>query len=1340
MRSKFIYFILALSLTLTLAAEAENNLIVNPMSADATMDWFEDYYQSDNSQFDIETDENGDACLTVQNFMPNDARWIQTIPVEPLTTYVFRCKIKTENCEYNSDSQSYPSQGATLGVLNTNARTESIYATTDWVEVEFYGTTVAEQRQITIAARLGGNSAMGVGKAWFKDIVVMKAVAPDDAIPVSLATFAPYVPPSFSFLNSNGEPKRYTQVLALAAFAMALAGLALITHARRLKRQAELKQESDSLAAGFRKYLPVSCLTLILLLGFTVRAYIALNIRGYVYDMNCFMAWGEGLKNDGWAFYEKISFCDYPPLYIIFLAMLDAVRSALGFAANSPAHILFIKLAPIFADLAFAAFAYAMFRRVAGYKRALLLALAIAFNPAYIADGSAWGQMDSVLAFMLALCVYFAVKGKWHIALPLFALSVLTKPQALLFGPVGLAYLLVDCVRNRENCKYLLRALYGAIGALALMYAVAAPFAIYSYLQSESSTLGVILSPVKWLIKLYGDTFGGYRYISLNACNLYTLLAKNLVPLEQTPTLETISWVLFWLSYAYAAALAVFSKDRRSLSLIGATLICLLYSFAPMMHERYLFPVIALALLAYIEYRDWRLLCVIVSASVTSFLNMGLILQGAQTADFSYLAHLQSSEYPLIAVISAINVITALFLAWTAIDIAVFKRTHELKSAQSLPDAPAERLRRRSDWRLHMRLKDYALMGAVTLIYAAVAFANLGDTQAPQTYYTSSEYLETITYDLGSERDFRFTYYAGITSGNFTVALSNDGERWTDEVSVNHTEGKLYQWQWFSPTRPIENIVGDWSGSGSFDFSGGTGGEARAEETVVENLPEYRFANASSAYPLQNARYIRLSMRGLRIPLYEVGFIDVANNVLLPVESVYGSVEGADYQKTVDEQEFVAFTPSYMNGMYFDEIYHARTAFEFQNGLSVLEWSHPHLGKIFIMFGIRLFGMTPFGWRCMGALMGVLMLPAMYLIIKQLTKKTNLAFLGMFLLSVDSMHFTQTRIATVDSYAVLFIMLMYFFMFRYLQMNIHKDSFARSLVPLGLSGLCFGLGCASKWIGIYAGAGLAVLFFISMCLRAKEYVQMRKTLKASQGDDSDSAELARSVRMYPFRLIMTLLFCVLVFVVIPVVIYYFSYYWHMKPDGGITVKKVWDMQVQMYNYHKGQANDTHMFRSPWYEWPTIVRPMWYYSADINFVGRGYISSISCMGNPAVWWTGCAAFISMLLLLVGTTRPKKAYLWIAIGLASQFVPWLFVGRSTFIYHYFASVPFIIIATVLMIHELRRADRRLASVVAYTLMFAALALFIMFYPLESGFTCAYEYAQKLRWFNWTNYMPQ
>lgn len=94
----------------------------------------------------------------------------------------------------------------------------------------------------------------------------------------------------------------------------------------------------------------------------------------------------------------------------------------------------------------------------------------------------------------------------------------------------------------------------------------------------------------------------------------------------------------------------------------------------------------------------------------------------------------------------------------------------------------------------------------------------------------------------------------------------------------------------------------------------------------------------------------------------------------------------------------------------------------------------------------------------------------------------------MLLMTLDGMHFVQTRLATVDSYAVLFIILMYTFMYKYCTMSWNKTSLVRTLVPLGLCGISFGLGIACKWIGAYAGVGLAAIFFFTMYKRTREYI------------------------------------------------------------------------------------------------------------------------------------------------------------------------------------------------------------------------------------------------------------
>jgi dolichyl-phosphate-mannose--protein O-mannosyl transferase len=174
-----------------------------------------------------------------------------------------------------------------------------------------------------------------------------------------------------------------------------------------------------------------------------------------------------------------------------------------------------------------------------------------------------------------------------------------------------------------------------------------------------------------------------------------------------------------------------------------------------------------------------------------------------------------------------------------------------------------------------------------------------------------------------------------------------------------------------------------------------------------------------------------------------------------------------------------------------------------------------------MMIGIELFGMTPFGWRFMGTLMGVLMVPLMYLLAKQLTKDTKLSFIAMCLMALDSMHFTQTRIATIDSYAVFWIMLTYLFMFRYCRMSWNREPLKKTLVPLGLCGVTMGMACATKWIGIYASVGLAVLFFWTLYRRYTQSLAAREILPAGVA--------AREIYLRP---LVTLGCCVLFFIVL----------------------------------------------------------------------------------------------------------------------------------------------------------------------------------------------------------------
>ncbi len=184
--------------------------------------------------------------------------------------------------------------------------------------------------------------------------------------------------------------------------------------------------------------------------------------------------------------------------------------------------------------------------------------------------------------------------------------------------------------------------------------------------------------------------------------------------------------------------------------------------------------------------------------------------------------------------------------------------------------------------------------------------------------------------------------------------------------------------------------------------------------------------------------------------------------------------------KTVDEQQIAVAIPSYKNSSYFDEIYFARTGYEYLNNRDIYEYTHPPLGKLMISIGIAIFDMTPFGWRFSGTVIGILMVGSLYIMGKRLFGQTKYAILAASLLALDGMHFVQTRIATVDGFLVFFVILMYYFMYVYVEQLKDSKTAIQTLKPLFFSGLFFALGVATKWSVLYGGGiGLGGVF-ISM--------------------------------------------------------------------------------------------------------------------------------------------------------------------------------------------------------------------------------------------------------------------
>ncbi len=443
--------------------------------------------------------------------------------------------------------------------------------------------------------------------------------------------------------------------------------------------------------------------------------------------------------------------------------------------------------------------------------------------------------------------------------------------------------------------------------------------------------------------------------------------------------------------------------------------------------------------------------------------------------------------------------------------------------------------------------------------------------------------------------------------------------------------------------------------------------------------------------------------------------------LIAAVTLIYGIVAFTNqgYQASTD----TSASSDYRSEAYFDEIYYFRTADEFLDGQPAYENTHPPLGKSLIAAGTFLFGRTPFGYRFMGTLFGVLMLPLLYLLARNLLNSPLLCSMVTLCFAFDFMHYTQTRIATIDVFIVFFIIAMYCFMERYLRLSFYDTDLKKTFLPLGACGIAFGLGISCKWTGFYAGAGLAILFFASLYRRFQEY---RYAAEDPKGQ-SNGIEHSYILQCFETNTLKTIGFCMVFFVAIPLTIYILSYlpFRDYSQDG--LLSRMWNNQFTMFNYHS-KLEATHPYSSFWYEWPAMLRPVFYYAKNS---GNGMYQGISAFGNPMVWYPAIPA--AAYTIYLAFKEQNKTAVFLTVGFLAQFLPWILVTRCTFLYHYFPSVPFLVLMIGFAVGKLRpKIKPRSFYILCGIYTLAVLWMFFMFYPVITGTPVSGEYVDKfLRW---------
>ena len=360
---------------------------------------------------------------------------------------------------------------------------------------------------------------------------------------------------------------------------------------------------------------------------------------------------------------------------------------------------------------------------------------------------------------------------------------------------------------------------------------------------------------------------------------------------------------------------------------------------------------------------------------------------------------------------------------------------------------------------------------------------------------------------------------------------------------------------------------------------------------------------------------------------------------------------------------------------------------------------HPQLGKWLIGAGMEIFGPeSPFGWRFMPAVAGILTVMLLTRLTMRLTRSPLLAGLAGLLLAIDGVALTESRIGLLDVFIGFFATVSLYCLVRDREWS--RARLARRMAGtrpgaraphatirpwLLATGIALGLTCSIKWSGLYlvAVVGVAVVAWDTLALRrvgARAWF-LEGTVAQGVSDFLQTVPVAAAVYVG----------C------------WWSWFTHPRAfKHGWTAEQLEHHQPipfpslphsindfvayhqQMYEFHVGLASP-HTYQSKPYGWLLQTRPTSFYWEDKAQVpqtcwGGDCVQAITSIGNIVIWWSAVVALVAVVIIGV-KNRDWRAWVPL-IGYLGLYVPWFqYRDRTIFTFYTVAFVPCVVLVLVL-----------------------------------------------------------
>ena len=394
----------------------------------------------------------------------------------------------------------------------------------------------------------------------------------------------------------------------------------------------------------------------------------------------------------------------------------------------------------------------------------------------------------------------------------------------------------------------------------------------------------------------------------------------------------------------------------------------------------------------------------------------------------------------------------------------------------------------------------------------------------------------------------------------------------------------------------------------------------------------------------------------------------------------------------------------------FDEIYRVGRAQKFLSG-DVFFTAQPHLTRYLIIVGILVFGDNPFGWRITQVITGTLIIPITYLVGQKIFKYKYAGLLSMLFIcfSPSYLAYSRTGISVIHQSFFIALSILLFIFAAEGKNNSQKLFYF-------LSAITTGLAIAVKWTSLF------LILVFGLWLITKENI---KTI---------------TIRKVSFSLFfLVVVFCTYTMTFVNEGKNYNYYHNRFNMPNNNFVQGFISWHKLAFTAHS-KKRMYHPCSSKWYTWPFLYKPVLIYMKVDTINNK--ITSIIGLGNPLIRWAATLIILvqSFLLLFKRDSRRDKIIIFLLGSYLISFLPYSFISRPMFIYHYLPSTFFQVLILEYTLVNLYKKNQYFRPVF-WTLISLVIAAFFYFYPFANGYPISMaEYDKKLWFKSWKEYNPR